>query len=249
MGELKEPKEAFYLYTKAISLKPELAYLYLNRGNILMSFQMMDEAISDFNTALKYEKDDTLIRAAYLNRGAAKMLKQDYEGGYKDLSYAYALDTNNKTVLINLAMASSQLNKKDEALKYLLMAHKAFPDMAGINSNLGFVYQSMGEYKKSIEYFDLTVKMDPKEALGYSNRSYSLLKLGDTDRAMKDINKSIELYPGNSYAYRNRALIWLELKKYADACEDLRTAIAKGYTEMYGKDVLEMIDKNCALFK
>jgi tetratricopeptide (TPR) repeat protein len=87
--------------------------------------------------------------------------------------------------------------------------------------------------------------MNPNEPLGYSNRSYSRLKLGDTKGAMKDINKSIELYPSNSYAYRNRALIYIEQEKFDKACEDLQTAIDKGYTLSYGEDVINLQKKHC----
>jgi tetratricopeptide (TPR) repeat protein len=246
---LEDFNNAFYAYSKAIQLKPDLVYAYLNRGNILLSFQMVDDAISDFNVALKYSKNDTVNHSAYVNRGAAKIQKRDFEGGYKDMLYAYQMDTSDKDILVNLAAACNHLGKKDEAFKYLLIAHRALPDDPAVISNLGFMYQAQGDYKKSIEYFDLAIKIMPEQGLGYSNRSFSRLKTGDTDGAMKDINKSIELYPGNSYAYRNRALIYLELKKFGSACTDLHTAISKGYTEMYGKDVEELIDKNCAAFK
>jgi tetratricopeptide (TPR) repeat protein len=111
--------------------------------------------------------------------------------------------------------------------------------------NIGFKYQEMGQYDKAIEYFNKVLEMSPDEPLGYSNRSYCRLKTGDIKGAKSDIEKSLKLYPGNSYAYRIRALIYLEEGKTDKACEDFRTALNKGFTEMYGDEVLQLLKKHC----
>lgn len=246
---LKKDQEALDAYSKGISTQPNFAELYLMRGLLYLNHQMIEDAIKDFNTGLKYTNTDTVIYKLYESRGIAQCWKRNYKEGYKDLLYAYKMDTTKLSILINLANACNQINKKDEALKYMLIALKAYPEDAVLISNIGLWYQDKTDYKQSITYFDKAIKLNPNLGLGYSNRSYSRLKLGETDGALGDINKSIELFPTNSYAYRNRGLIWIKLKKYASACEDFNTAIAKGYTQMYGSDVEELIQKNCAMFK
>ena len=62
---------------------------------------------------------------------------------------------------------------------------------------------------------------------------------------MSDVNKSIQLYSANSYAYRIRALIYIEKKDLDKACADLQTAIDKGFTAIYGNEVIELQKKYC----
>ncbi len=240
---------AFNAFSEAIGRDSSIDWLYMNRGNILMSAGMPDEAISDFNTGLKYATKDSDIRPYYLNRGAAKLQKRDFQGALKDIQYAFKLDSSDLGVLINLSAIYDEIGQPEEALACLKRGELAAPDDVAILSNLGFTYQHMGEYKRSIQYFDKCIKQQPKEGVPYSNRSYSKMKMGDLDGALKDINTSIALYPGNSYAYRNLGLIRMEMKQINLACEAFGKALERGYTNMYGKDVEEMMSKNCNAFK
>jgi tetratricopeptide (TPR) repeat protein len=249
LGKLKRDAEAINTYTKGIYFQPRFADLYWNRGTIFMNYLFTDDAIHDFNMAIEYEDNDTLVNALYTYRGLAKEDKHDYEGSYNDLLRTYKVDSTKVQFLGNLADVCVHLSKIDEALKYLQIAYAALPNDPVTISNFGFFYQTQGDYIKSIEYFDKCLKINPEDGIAFSNRSYSLLKLGKLEKAMEDINMALGIYPENSYAYRTRGLIWLELKKYASACEDFNTAISKNYTKKYGPDVEELIQKNCTNLK
>jgi Tfp pilus assembly protein PilF len=112
-------------------------------------------------------------------------------------------------------------------------------------ANIGFKYQEMGQHEKAIEYYDMVLSFAPDEPLGYSNRSYNRMKVGDLKGAMKDIEKSLKLYPSNPYAYKVRALIYIESEKIDKACEDLQTALDKGYTITFGNEVLDLQKQYC----
>ncbi|MBS1595453.1 MAG: tetratricopeptide repeat protein [Bacteroidetes bacterium] len=241
--------EAIADLQRATSIDSTNYKAYISRGNLFMKYQMMPEAISDFNKALLYAHEDTTVRHLWVIRASAKIGMRNFESAYKDLKYIYTLDSIHTEVLSTLAWSCLYTGRQSEALGYLLKAHELDPKERTNITNIGFVYQNIGEYAKSLPYFDQAIRLEPKEAYAYSNRGYSHLKLGHTDAAMKDISRSIELDPSNSYAFRNRALVFLEMKKYADACEDLHTALSKGYTAMYGSEVQDLIDQNCKLFK
>src|SRR5205085_4428496 len=111
--------------------------------------------------------------------------------------------------------------------------------------NVGYVNIKMEKYDSAFVYLQRVLAMDPKNAYALSNISYVNLKLGKVQDALKNVNASLKLYPENSYAYRNRALIYIEMTNTDKACEDLHTAIRKGFTEEHGREVLDLIEANC----
>ena len=106
-------------------------------------------------------------------------------------------------------------------------------------------YQKDGDHEKAIGYFDKALELEPDEALSYSNRSFSKLKLNDLKGAMNDIDKSLALMPINSYAHKIKGLILIERGKMKQACVSFHEASELGYTELYGSEVDELINKHC----
>jgi tetratricopeptide (TPR) repeat protein len=237
--------EAYETFNEGIRRCPGSALLYMQRGNFFQSIAEFDQSIMDFTIALKYAESDTLKNALLNNRAASKISKRDFKGAYDDLLLAYAYDSTDITILVNLGMICDELGMGELTMGYLLRAIEVDSTFYPAYGNIGFKYQEMGQYDKAIEYFDKVLEMSPDEPLGYSNRSYCRLKTGDLKGAKSDIEKSLKLYPENSYAYRNRALIYLEEGRTDKACEDFKTALDKGFTEMYGDEVLKLRKEHC----
>lgn len=243
--KLKKFQEAYDAYTKGISTHTKSALLYNERGGLLYTTAQFDYAIRDYNQAINYAKHDSSKCEYINNRASSKMNKRDFNGAYKDLKMAYAIDSTHLGTLTNLGVVCDEVGRGEETLGYLLKVVELNPDFYPAYVNIGFKYQLMGEYAKSITFFDKALEMKPEEPLSYNNRGYNKLKLGDLKGAMQDVEKSISLYPENPYAYRNRALIHLAKGKTKKVCSDLETAIEKGFTERYGDEVLELQEKHC----
>lgn len=243
--ELKLYQELYDTYNMAISIFPNYSFLYNNRGNLLINFREFDTAIHDFTTAIELAENDSTKHNSITNRAAAKISKRDFNGAYQDLLTAYKFDSTDFATLTNLGVVCDEIGKGDETLKYLLKAIELDSSFYPAYLNIGFKYQVMGQYEKALEYHDKVLEFNPDEPLGYSNRSFTKFKLGDLKGAMKDIEKSIRLYPENSYAYRIRALIYIEERKIEKACDDLQTALDKGFTVTYGEEVINLHKKYC----
>jgi Tfp pilus assembly protein PilF len=236
---------AYHDYTRAIKLQPDSAMAYVQRGLLLMSLIESDLAITDFTTALNWVSEDSLRLGVYINRGAARGQKRDFQGAYEDYSRALMIDSMDIGALNNIAAVLDELGRRDEAIQYLKRIIIIQPTFVGGFVNLGFVYSLDGKYAESIVYFNKALEIEKDEPTTLNNRGFSKYKLKDYTGAMADINKSISLYPGNSYAYKNRALVYLALKQNDKACKDLQTAISQGFTKMYGSEVDDLIRENC----
>jgi hypothetical protein len=72
--------EALSSYDRAISLNPNYAEAYSNRGIILQYFNRFDEALMDYNHAIALKPD---YYEAYFNKSLLKIIKGDYLEGWK----------------------------------------------------------------------------------------------------------------------------------------------------------------------
>ena len=234
----------FSTFSRAESLDPEYSRTYQERAHILDLLDMNKEALEDYDNAVRYAENDTLLASYLCNRSIPKKKMRDFDGALDDLLASYRIDSTSTATLSNLAMVYDEFGDWELALSYLFKALEINPEMVEACSNVGFIYQNHGEHHKAIEYFDKSLAID-ENPYGYNNRAYSKLQLGDLKGALKDIERSLEMYPRNSYAYRNRALVYLAGKKTKKACEDLQKAVELGFTERYGPEVEQLIRENC----
>jgi len=241
----KDYKGAMKTLTLAINEMPDSISLYDMRGALFEAFSNYEAAIKDFTSAIEKSEDNTLTSHLLANRGGTKYRIRDFEGSYSDLILAVQLDSMNIDALNNLAAVCKEINRPEDALKYLNQIILIDSTYSPAYVNLGFTYQEMQQHEKAIVFFDKAVELAPEEALGYSNRSFSKLKKNDLKGAMNDINQSIKLMPSNSYAYKIRALIEIEKGKLVNACKDLTRSIELGYTQQYGEEVNELKSKYC----
>ncbi len=242
---MEKYKEAFEVYTRAIETNPKFSYAYNQRALLLMKFRETEAAIVDFNTALGFEKADTVRLSLLLNRGVAHKDIRKFEEAYDDFIAALKLDSSNVGILNNLAAVCDEVGKGDQTLVYLSKILSLDSTFIGAWVNIGFKYQEMGKHDTAIRYFNKALQIDPDEPLTYNNRAYSKLRSGDIPGALSDVNRSIKLYPGNSFAFRNRALIYLAMKRKTDACSDIEQALKLGFTKMYGDEVEKMKREHC----
>jgi tetratricopeptide (TPR) repeat protein len=76
---------ARYDLDKAISLSPENAYIYFDRGNLYMAENEFDKAIEDYTKAIECNGN---LAEAYYNRGLARIKADHVDEGISDLSKA-----------------------------------------------------------------------------------------------------------------------------------------------------------------
>lgn len=113
-------------------------------------------------------------------------------------------------------------------------------------NNLGFFLKlEQNDYLGAIECFDKAIKHAPRFAYAYSNRGFAKLCLGDVNGAYIDVKRSLELDNSNSYAHKNMGLVNLKRGRKKEACENFKTALEKGYTEMYDDAVEKLLKENC----
>lgn len=247
-NQLGNLQEAYNDYSRAIKLAPDFAEAYFLRGTMLINPEQVQEAMNDLNMAVKYGKNDSIKVLSLINRASAKLYTQNYESAIRDCKEALNIDSVSKLAIgafVNLSTCYGHQKKHMESIAILLKVLKMDSLDVATLTNLGFEYSLIEKHDEALKYFDKSLKINPDDAFTYSNKSYALLKIGKVNEALAAINKSININPSNSYAYKNQGLIYLELNEKEKACLAFQTAKQKGFVDIYGNEVIDLLKKHC----
>jgi len=91
-------------------------------------------------------------------------------------------------------------------------------------TNLGSVYQKMGQFDKAMENYEKAITLDPNDYLAYINRGVIFDKVGQFDRAIESYGKAMMSNPADYKAYYNRGLTYDKIGRLNDAIEDFQRA-------------------------
>jgi tetratricopeptide (TPR) repeat protein len=245
---MKEYQKSYENMLVALERFPKSFFLRNYMGVMLMTYNENSLALDELNIALELAENDEQRAMALTNRASAHTSVRAFDKAYDDLIKAHNMNPEDVSTIINLGGVCDEIGKTQEGIDFLKEAlKKELTDFEkkGVLANLGFQHQNLGKYEVAIDYYNQVLAIDQNEPLGYSNRSYNRMQIGDTKGAMEDIDRSLKLYPENSYAYYVKGLIYLKMDKTKSACKEFQTAIDKGYTERYGRDVEILMNENC----
>jgi tetratricopeptide (TPR) repeat protein len=114
-GRELRPDEALTACTRALAsdLTPEeQAETYNTRGQIYAAKGMLDQAIEDFDAALRLDRN---YAQAYFNRGVAYDLKGEHDQAIEDFDAALRLDPNDAMTYIARGFAYERKGQYDQA--------------------------------------------------------------------------------------------------------------------------------------
>ena len=217
--DLEEYKKAITYYNKAIQLNPHFG-TYYGRGlarsalartlqnntlleriksilnNLLFpfynkpSFNYHEEAIKDFNTAIKLSPYSPEI---YSGRGDVKSDLERYEEAIKDYNKSIELNPHFFGAYNNRGLAKYNLGKHTEAIKDFNEALKLDPNYVAAYYNRGLAKSNIGEYREAIADFNKVIELKPNHSDAYHNRGIAKEKLGRYKEATLDFKKAIKL--------------------------------------------------------
>lgn len=107
-------QEAFRLYQRAISMKPNFIEAHMNKGDLLLHLNQTDEARQAFETALRHNPDYT---DAHYNLGSTLLQLGRRDEAEKSYRRALALDGNHIYALLALAGLLQEDNQTDNAFQ------------------------------------------------------------------------------------------------------------------------------------
>jgi lipoprotein NlpI len=141
LGQYQQQQE-IQGYNKAISLKPDNAETYYNRGIAFSKIGQYQNAIKDYNEAISLKPD---YAEAYNNRGIIYGQHGQYQLAIEDFNKVISMKPDHIKAYNNRGLAYSELGQYQRAVKDFNKVIRLKPDYANAYSNRANVFIKKGD--------------------------------------------------------------------------------------------------------
>ena len=222
LNEQKQYDAAIKRCTTILSLYPNNATAYFQRGRAYTFNKQYQQAIADFNKAIQIDPN---FAYAYNNRGIAYRNLNQYQQAIDDFNKAIQIDPNYTNAYNNRGIAYSNLQEYQQAIADFNKAIQIDPNDAKAYYNRGNAYGNLQQYQQAINDYNKAIQIDPNDAKAYNNRGIAYSDLQQYEQAIANYNKAIQINPNDAYAYYFRGIAYYDLQRYQQAIADFSKAI------------------------
>jgi len=212
-------------YNRLLAMDKMYPRIYSKRAGSEAMLSQAEDALRDADKALEVDPKD---EEAYNSRGLANRLLGKLDEAVNDFSLAihikddYSRPYNNRGT-VYLAQGQPERAIEDFSKAIELDSHFADP-----YSNRGSAKHQLGRDEEALTDLDTALRLNPNSADAYQNRGVvkNVLKL--FSEALADFNQALKLKPDNAAVHLGRGISKFYLGDKTGACEDWRTASARG---------------------
>jgi tetratricopeptide (TPR) repeat protein len=188
------------LWSDVVSKSPHNHRARNNLANALADRGRLDEAIAQYETALRihpdYDKAHNNLANALNERGQTDRAIRHYREALRlnpDYAKAHA----------NLANALIGQGQTDEAIQHYREALRGRPGNAQAHSDLGVALGRRGRIDEAIEQYREALRLQPEFPEAHYNLANALRRRGRTDEAILHYQKALDQKPGFVEAHFN----------------------------------------------
>ncbi|MDA8098720.1 MAG: tetratricopeptide repeat protein [Nitrospiraceae bacterium] len=248
-------RDTITLWSRVIELEPNrVPVAYTNRGIAFMEAGRIEQALADFDQALRLDPSavshmnrgkayqalgkiglaieeytaalrlDPSYALAYTNRGLAYQGKGENARALEDYTAAITLQPDDPRSYTNRGILFGEAGRNDEAIADFTAAIAVDPYYADAFTARGLVLGEKGQYERALADLDRAVALKPSAVDAYLNRGVIRERMGDLGRAAEDYGRVLVLKPDDHLARLDRAAVYAKAGRYADAIADLTQA-------------------------
>ena len=213
-------------YLKGLELNPADLNL-LNSLGVCYGYQkQVDLALDTFDRVL--ELDPKNMMALY-NRGFALALNGLIEDALASFMQALNLDPDRFDVLFQAGKIALELDRVDEAVRFLGLAARSEDRSPIVFRYLGQALLEAGAPEDALEAFTAAARIDPEDASSLSQLGVLFLERNtDLDVALSLIRTSVELDPSNVLFRRRLGRVYQAMGRFKEAERELHQVLDLG---------------------
>jgi tetratricopeptide (TPR) repeat protein len=163
--------EALKAFEKAVQIRPDDAELRTRLGDVLVRLQRPDQAIPQFDSALKL--NPRYWYAAY-NRALVLLQSGRFEQALADFNLCNDVQPDHASILYMRGATLHNLNRFEEALSDGRRAQALDPANADTCNNIGAALQKLGRQEEALQWFDRALELRPNFTGALENKISSL---------------------------------------------------------------------------
>ena len=197
--------------------KPGVQF-YLDRGMAFLKEEKRDEAINEYDQAIKLDPKNV---EAYLYRGNAYDEKGDDDQAITNFDRVIALDAGHSIAYFYRGNAYGYKKMNDRAIEDYNKAIKLNSKFDEAFVSRGMSFYEKGDIKQALKDYDAALRINPKLGRAYFNRGLAKDEIGELEDALEDYGNVISLEPDNINAHYQRAWVYAAKGNFPKALNDL----------------------------
>lgn len=215
---------ALLSYDKALKLDPDIAVVWLLRGQVLRHVGRVNDALKSFEVAIEQEPNYLL---AWKEKGVTLAVLGRYEEALRvsdKLSEMAPVDgviwTIRATILYYMGRYQESLSSCERAI--------------GLNSEDAWAHcmrsealVRLGRYHEALVSCDKTIEINPKIARVWVSRSLVLAALERYEEALEALDKVIELGQHSPVIFLNRAVFLMAIERWKEGFAAMDDALGR----------------------
>jgi serine/threonine protein kinase/tetratricopeptide (TPR) repeat protein len=209
----------------------QLAHVHAERGLLLHSLQRYEEALADYETALKIQPDYT---DAWRWRGSVLLALSRYPEAIQALDRCLDLGPPRAEAYRDRGLAREKLGNYSEGIADYCRALDLKADPAETRLHRGRAYLQMDAPRLALADFETVIQLDNKvNGYAYIGRGYARVKLGQIAEGVADAEEAVRRGPAEP------RLMWAAARIYALACGRLNdSALVRARYQERGFELL-----------
>ena len=208
-----------------------------NRGNTLFDLGKFEEALKNYNQAVKLNPNNYLI---WLGRGMVLSRLNRSKRAIVNYKRALELNSNDYRTWFYLGLTLNDLNRYEEAIVNYNQASKLNPNDYRIWFHLGSSLMCVSRYIEAIDSYEQALNLNPDNPKAWDLRGVALISLGRYEDAIENYDLFLDFCPDDKfvpwawYLKGNMNIINFEYKKsiecFGKAVQTRQLAIASKET-------------------
>ena len=188
------------LFRHAIAVTENNYFAYNNLGTALDKAGQTDEAIRQYQEALRLKSDDA---DAHNNLGNALLKTGQIDEAIRQYQEALRLKPQDAENHYNFGIALNKMGQSVEAISQFQEALRLKPGYADAHYNLGNALVNKGQTDEAIKQYQETIRLNPGYVPAYNNLGIALCKNGRIEEAIGQFQAALRLDPDFTPAHDN----------------------------------------------
>jgi tetratricopeptide (TPR) repeat protein len=210
------------LYVHMLAITPNAPMLHDDFGNELTRLGRLDEAITQFETAIQL--DPTLFKP-HNNIGVALLRQGRNAAAIPQLEEAIRLNPEYAAAENSLGTALAQLKEYEAAFPHFQRALALSPYMPDIHVNVANILATRHQWQEAADEYEKALQLRPDLVFAHNGLGLCFVQLKQPDRAAAAFRAAIRAQPDELEGYRNLGRLLLSQQQIAEAIEVYETAL------------------------
>ena len=220
--EAGDYQKAIRRYDQVISIDPEFADAYNNRGVAYFESRRFGEALDNYNRAVQLKPE---YYSAILNRSHVYSELGRTNSALRDLETIRRAFPDTSLVYFSSGLVKTRSRDYGGALKDFGQAWRLDSANIEIPLNIGTVYYYQQSFDSAEYFMRLALEMDPEEGNAYNALALISIDRGDKQEAFTMVERALDLAPNEPFYLNNRGYIYLQMDSLDRAIADINESI------------------------